>query len=175
MEFTATEDRSIRPQSRNTLRQTPLNLLADDQMQKGLFFGGVFLLFFFWLKRAKKVLKCRSSKFAVSKHRQQQFPRGVRGDWRLQEIPEPAHISGADLRNFELERRDPVRSHPTGVSCRHATHRHVGVGGGYWSQIPKRCILLLPADFLLFSSKRSFFSRSNDPTHSLSPRSSTNR
>lgn len=37
-EFTATENRSIRPQSRKTLRQAPLNLLADDQTQKVFFF-----------------------------------------------------------------------------------------------------------------------------------------
>lgn len=152
MEFTATEDRSIRPQSRNTLRQTPLNLLADDQMQKGFFC----LLVFFWLKRAKKVLKCRSSKFAVSKHRQQQFPRGVRGDWRLQEIPEPAQISGADLRNFELERRDPVRSHPTSVSWRHATHRHVGVGGDTGHKYRKDAYYCCPQTFCFFPPNANF-------------------
>lgn len=95
-EITATGNRSIRPQSRKTLRKTPLNLLADDQTQKGFFF------FFFFLKRAKKVPKCRSSKFAVSKNRQQQQQELLRGDWRLQEIPQRAQTSGGDLRNLEL-------------------------------------------------------------------------
>lgn len=75
-------------------------------MQKGFFLASIFF-FFFLLKRAKKVPKCRSSAsgFAVSKDRQQRFPRGVRcvrGDWRLQEIPERAQNSGGDLRIFEL-------------------------------------------------------------------------
>lgn len=94
VEFTATGNRSIRPQSRKTLRQIPLNLLADNQTHKRLFFSP--------LKRAKKVPKCTRSTFAVSKNRQQQFPRGIRGDSRMQEIPQRAHISGGDLRNFEL-------------------------------------------------------------------------
>lgn len=152
-EFTATENRSIRPQSRKTLRQALLNLLADDQTQK---------VFFFLLKRAKKK-SSKVQKFQVCLIKEPSatvFPRGDRGDSRLQEIPERARICGGDLRNFELwGRRDPIRSHPTGVSWRHATHTR---GGDTGHKYPKDAVVV--HRLIHFFLQTVFFIPPNDPT-----------
>lgn len=61
-----------------------------------------FYFFIFCSNVQRKFHGAEAPSLPYQRTRQQQFPRGVRGDSRLQEIPERAQISGGDLGNFEL-------------------------------------------------------------------------
>lgn len=87
---------------------------------------------------------------------QQQFPRGVTGDWRLAEIPERAQLSAGDLRNFELW----IQSEATQpLSAADMRHRHVwgSVEGRILVTSTKKMEAIVVADFLLCLFQKLIF------------------